>query len=407
MATNASALNATAAVVANFTKFNGTTFKSCAFYDGLVSTTFHLHPNAIRSNDCKSSTCSALFAALVQQLGNCSIEDDDSHTIVAVSSFGGICQASTPTTAPSNIIIYSPSATVEPYNHSSSTTTIVAIACASVVALALILFAWSRKRRLVNDCDATEKMSMQAQLSDLDMFRIPSAELMLTRPLAEGAYGQVWFGEYNHSAVAIKRLLPNKSNANELLKFMAELVLLSKMDCPYVVAFYGVAWTRPTDILMVTEFVEHGDLRHVLESTALTWPLKLQCALHIAEALVYLFCMEPRVIHRDLKLRNVLLNDEYHAKVTDFGIAREMDDTTMTSGIGTYRWMAPEVLQDGHYTQAADIFSFGVILAELETEMLPYSDLRNGRGNQLTDTAIMAKVMAGELTPRSPPIALN
>ncbi|CAK4088212.1 unnamed protein product [Aphanomyces euteiches] len=251
--------------------------------------------------------------------------------------------------------------------------------------------------------DATERMSMQAQLSHLDMFRIPSAELMLTRPLAEGAYGQVWLGEYNHSAVAIKRLLPNKSNANELFKFMAEIVLLSKMDCPYVVAFYGVAWTRPTEILMVTEFVEHGDLRHVLESTALTWTLKLQCALHIAEALVYLFCMEPRVIHRDLKSRNVLLNDEYHAKVTDFGIAREMDDTTMTSGIGTYRWMAPEVLQDGHYTQAADIFSFGVILAELETEMLPYSDLRNGRGNQLTDTAIMAKVMAGELTPSFSP----
>ncbi|KAG9401148.1 hypothetical protein AC1031_009903 [Aphanomyces cochlioides] len=204
MATNSSVLNATAcaplvaAVVSNFTKFNGTTFKSCAFYDGLVSTTFHLHPNAIRSNDCKSSTCSALFATLVQQLGNCSIEDDDSHTIVAVSSFGVICQASTPTTAPSNIIIYSPTATVEPHNHSSSTTTIVAIACASVVAIALIFFAWSRKRRqakeLVADhystlpeshgntwltfSDATERMSMQAQLSHLDMFRIPSAELM-------------------------------------------------------------------------------------------------------------------------------------------------------------------------------------------------------------------------------------
>jgi len=155
-------------------------------------------------------------------------------------------------------------------------------------------------------------------------------------------------------------------------------------------------------MMLITEFMDRGDLRNVLQATdfnTFPWQDKLQCALNIAEGLIYLHLMDPRVIHRDLKSRNVLLDSKSGAKITDFGVSRETDDATMTAGIGTYRWMAPEVLSDGHYAESADIFSFGVILSELDTHCVPYSDLRNASGNPMTDTAIMSKVMAGDLHP--------
>ncbi|RLO00267.1 hypothetical protein DYB28_010162, partial [Aphanomyces astaci] len=207
-----------------------------------------------------------------------------------------------------------------------------------------------------------KSMPGQLDLCDLDMHRVHPKDIHLIQPLAQGAYGEVWVAENLGVSIAVKRLLPSKTSLADLQKFIWEIKLLSK----YVV-------------------------RHIV--------LYVQCALHIAEGLVFLHSMDPKVIHRDLKSRNVLLDADFNAKITDFGIARETDDATMTAGIGTYRWIAPEVLMDGHYSESADIFSLGVILTELSTELIPYSDLRNDKGNVYTDTAIMAKVMAGELTP--------
>ncbi|OQR93053.1 kinase, partial [Thraustotheca clavata] len=240
-------------------------------------------------------------------------------------------------------------------------------------------------------------------MCNLDMYRIPSNEVSMIKALAQGAYGEVWLGQYEGQVVAVKKLLNHKRDRNELQKFIQEIALMSKMDCPYIVKFIGATWSRPSDIMLVTEYMDAGDLRNILQTNTstgtLTWPHKINCAYQISEALVYLHSLEPKVIHRDLKSRNVLLNSKMQSKLTDFGVSRETDDATMTAGIGTYRWMAPEVLQDGHYTESADMFSFGVILAELSNEIVPYSDLRNASGNAYTDTAIMAKVMQGQIRP--------
>ncbi|ETV70700.1 TKL protein kinase [Aphanomyces astaci] len=238
-------------------------------------------------------------------------------------------------------------------------------------------------------------------MCEIDMYRLPTSDVHLVKPLAQGAFGEVWVGDYQGSQIAIKRLLPTKSTLPDVQRFIWEIKLLSKIECPYVVHFIGVAWNTPGDMMLLTEFMNGGDLRQVLEltPTSFQWVHKLRCALSVAEGLVYLHLMDPKVIHRDLKSRNVLLDSDFNTKLTDFGIARETDDATMTAGIGTFRWMAPEVLLDGHYTEKADIFSFGVILSELSTNIVPYSDLRNDKGNAYTDTAIMAKVMMGELIP--------
>ncbi|GLD93813.1 hypothetical protein PINS_up002418 [Pythium insidiosum] len=134
--------------------------------------------------------------------------------------------------------------------------------------------------------------------------------------------------------------------------------------------------------------MDRGDLRSVLHGCKqrrerLSWSdHKTTIALHIAEALTYLHSLSPKVIHRDLKSKNVLLNADMEAKLSDFGISRErrFEETHMTAGIGTSFWIAPEVLLGRDYDERADIFSFGVVLSELDTEDYPYWNDRNGNG---------------------------
>ncbi|ETV99749.1 TKL protein kinase [Aphanomyces invadans] len=253
--------------------------------------------------------------------------------------------------------------------------------------------------------DGIVTQGLARDLEQLELHRIPFADVCLVQPLAEGAFGQVWLGNYMGQRVAVKKLLPRKATTADLMQFVNEIKLVAKFDCPYVVSFVGAAWHKPIDMVLVTEFMDRGDLRGVLQANAakpcaeLTWHDKVECALGIAEGLVYLHSMDPVVIHRDLKSRNVLLDSVRGTKITDFGIARETHDQTLTLNAGTYRWMAPEVVQDGHYSQSADVFSFGVILSELDTEQLPYANQRNDRGNPFTDLGLMEAVAKGRILP--------
>ncbi|KDO32603.1 TKL protein kinase [Saprolegnia parasitica CBS 223.65] len=250
--------------------------------------------------------------------------------------------------------------------------------------------------------DSALSSSREFDLCELEMYRIQSFEISIVKALAQGAHGEVCMGMYQGIAVAVKKMLPKSLSHDEVQKFVLEIKLMAKLNSPYIVRFIGASWLRPSDIMLVTEFMDMGDLRNFLQLTSdetVSWQQKLQLALNIVHGLVYLHSLDHKIIHRDLKSRNVLLNTKLNAKLTDFGISREMDDMTMTAGIGTYRWMAPEVLQDGHYAESADMFSFGVILSELSTHRLPYSDYVNGSGRPYTDTAIMARVMMGDFQP--------
>ncbi|CAK4135574.1 unnamed protein product [Aphanomyces euteiches] len=240
-------------------------------------------------------------------------------------------------------------------------------------------------------------------LQMLALWNIPPSEILLEERLAKGAFGEVWRATYMGEYVAVKTLLQHKSSRSDLETFIEEIKLMAKMECPAIVQFIGVSYHRVIDLKLVVEFMGGGDLRSFLQATPVgSFPMRylLQVALRIADALVYLHVMDPKVIHRDLKSRNVLMDPEKGAKVTDFGVSREaMDQETLTQGVGTYRWMAPEALMDDHYSTSADIYSFGIVLSELTTHQLPYSDMTHANGHPLSDTAIIAQVMRGDLQP--------
>ncbi|OQR86435.1 protein kinase [Achlya hypogyna] len=175
------------------------------------------------------------------------------------------------------------------------------------------------------------------------------------------------------------------------------------MDCPYIVRLVGANWTRPVDVEAVVEFMDRGDLRSVLSTTVpadFPWTEKRRSILSVVEGLIYLHTFETAIIHRDVKSRNVLLDSVKGTKITDFGVSREVDEGTLTNGIGTYQWMAPEVISGHHYSTAADVYSFGVLLSEYSTHRLPYANFVNPSTRlPFPQQVVLTKVAAGELRP--------
>ncbi|ETM47566.1 TKL protein kinase, partial [Phytophthora nicotianae] len=203
--------------------------------------------------------------------------------------------------------------------------------------------------------------------------RIPREKVVILRHICRGGGGEVYLGQFNQQQVAVKMLLPEmRKSVKHVNSFLAEVKFMATLDHPRIVQFVGVAWDSLTDLCVVSEFMEGGDLRALLATYEKEKHptgfdrAKVTIALHVAHALTYLHSLETPVLHRDLKSKNVLLTSSLEAKLTDFGISREQADRTMTAGVGTSLWMAPEVMLGERYDDKADMFSFGVLLSELD-----------------------------------------
>ncbi|OQS06782.1 kinase [Thraustotheca clavata] len=242
-------------------------------------------------------------------------------------------------------------------------------------------------------------------------FRVANEEVELFDVLARGGFGVIYRGRFAGEDVAVKKCLPEKVNNHEAMEaFMCEIKLMSKLDHPNIVRFVGVAWTTLLQLKMLTEYQVNGNVRSLLlddkarNPRTLQWfqgeyVTKLRIASDVAEALVYLHTATPPIIHRDLKSSNVLLGKDYQAKLTDFGTSRELsDENTMTAEIGTLAWIAPEIMLGGHYTERADIYSFGVLLNELDLADLPYSNVTSD--GFISHTRLGVMVAGGKIAPK-------
>ncbi|KAI9981911.1 hypothetical protein PInf_009691 [Phytophthora infestans] len=205
--------------------------------------------------------------------------------------------------------------------------------------------------------------------------RIPFDSLSLTRALSKGAYGEVWIGEYDGQQVAIKKLFSGRDHkAEEVEAFAKEIELTARLAHPNIVSFVGVAWNTLTNLIMALEFLPTGDLHGYLTKHAdvLSWSKdKMGIAIGVARALEFLHSQVPPLIHRDLKSKNILLTRQLEPKLIDFGVSRGCEDFSMTAGVGTPYWTAPEILEGKRYTEQADIYSLGVVLTEIDTGRCP------------------------------------
>ncbi|CAI5712929.1 unnamed protein product [Hyaloperonospora brassicae] len=266
------------------------------------------------------------------------------------------------------------------------------------------------------DADITDK-SRQVANRVLEQFqadptlgrrRIPYASLYFTRVLSKGAFGEVWLAQLENQQVAVKRILNEKKNdVREIECFGAEIKLMASFSHPKIVEFVGISWSSMQDVCAVTEYMSKGDLYGFLKRRQgqLNWrDHRIYLAEDVADALGYLHGLSPKVIHRDLKSKNILLDDSFRAKLSDFGISRERSvEDTMTAGVGTIYWTAPEVLMGKKYTEKADIFSFGIVMSELDMHVVPYSDKRDSAGKKLQGMKIVQMVIRRNLRPTFSP----
>ncbi|TMW61854.1 hypothetical protein Poli38472_010917 [Pythium oligandrum] len=296
---------------------------------------------------------------------------------------------------------------------SSMDPTTITLMIVGLVAVVAILGAilWYRRRKQsasknMSDYSASTEVSGEGALwhdDELMRHRLDPGLLQVNRLLATGTYGQVFLATYRDRKVALKRLKNHNSSRADIQQFVSEIKMMANFRFPKIVRFVGVVWTKESDIAVVTEYMENGDLRSYLDKTKRRahdgWTVqKYRIALDIAEALVYLHSLDPPMIHRDLKSCNVLLDKEMSACLSDFGTTRVVDDaSTMTAAVGTALWMAPEVLSGRRYDQSADIYSLGVILSELDTHRLPFHDRDQDESTTSDGSFTVGKAASGAL----------
>ncbi|RLN95078.1 hypothetical protein BBJ28_00017689 [Nothophytophthora sp. Chile5] len=271
-----------------------------------------------------------------------------------------------------------------------------------VAVLLVVALVWRRSRRIPGQ--------FAAELDDprLLPLLLKSTEIKDIKRIADGGHTVVWLLKYRKSQLlAAKRLRKDKTNGashqRDVKAFVAEIKLAASLEHTNVVKLVGAACTVKTAFQALFEYVNCGNVRDYLSlSTPREWnALKLQIAVDVAEALVSLHSLAPVVLHRDLNSSTVLLNSALQAKLIKAVISqlKSDDNGEKKQQAGSGPWQAPEVLagvQDGD--QAADIFSFDVLLSELDTHAIPCSDVGSIRNTiVLADAAILQPIAASSI----------
>ncbi|KAJ8440036.1 hypothetical protein Cgig2_020524 [Carnegiea gigantea] len=204
-----------------------------------------------------------------------------------------------------------------------------------------------------------------------------------TNLLGQGGFGYVHKGFLpNGKEVAVKQL---KSGSNQgEREFQAEVETISRVHHRHLVSLVGYCISEDQRML-VYEYIPNKTLEFHLHGVGqgrppLSWATRLKIALGAAKGLAYLHedC-QPKIIHRDIKAANILLDNDFEAKVADFGLAKFSFDTdthVSTRVMGTFGYLAPEYASSGKLTEKSDVFSFGVVLLELITGRRPVDKSR-------------------------------
>ncbi|KAH1042091.1 hypothetical protein GYH30_024414 [Glycine max] len=217
--------------------------------------------------------------------------------------------------------------------------------------------------------------------------------------IGEGGYGIVYRGQLiNGNPVAIKKLLNNLGQAEK--EFRVEVEAIGHVRHKNLVRLLGYC-IEGTHRLLIYEYVNNGNLEQWLHGAMrqhgfLTWDARIKILLGTAKALAYLHeAIEPKVVHRDIKSSNILIDEDFNAKISDFGLAKLLGagkSHITTRVMGTFGYVAPEYANSGLLNEKSDVYSFGVLLLEAITGRDPVDYSRPAAEVNLVD---WLKMMVG------------
>ncbi|KAI7725067.1 hypothetical protein M8C21_018360 [Ambrosia artemisiifolia] len=220
--------------------------------------------------------------------------------------------------------------------------------------------------------------------------------------LGEGGFGQVFKGwvdgvTYAPSKagvgipVAVKKL--DSGSFQGLKEWQAEVEFLGKFSHPNLVKLLGYCW-EDQEFLLVYEYMQQGSLENHLfkkDTETLPWKIRIKIAMGAAQGLAFLHNTERKVIYRDFKPSNVLLDGDFNAKLSDFGLAKlgpiNGESHVSTMIVGTYGYAAPEYMITGHLYVKSDVYGFGVVMLEMITGLRVLDPNRPPSQQNLVDWA--------------------
>ncbi|XP_010272760.1 PREDICTED: probable leucine-rich repeat receptor-like serine/threonine-protein kinase At3g14840, partial [Nelumbo nucifera] len=252
---------------------------------------------------------------------------------------------------------------------------VAGIVVSVVVLISMVLgFLWwkgnqVRKSRMYQDL---RSLDLHTGSFTLRQIKAATNNFDAANKIGEGGFGSVYKGLLSDGTIiAVKQLSSKSKQGNR--EFVNEIGMISALQHPHLVKLYGCC-IEDNQLLLVYEFMKNNSLAHALFGPEecqlrLDWSTRQKICVGIARGLTYLH-EESRlkIVHRDIKATNVLLDKDLNPKISDFGLAKldEEDNTHISTRIaGTFGYMAPEYAMKGYLTDKADVYSFGVVALEI------------------------------------------
>eukprot|EP01091_Cochliopodium_minus_P015801 TRINITY_DN5718_c0_g3_i1.p1 TRINITY_DN5718_c0_g3~~TRINITY_DN5718_c0_g3_i1.p1 ORF type:complete len:753 (+),score=164.08 TRINITY_DN5718_c0_g3_i1:413-2671(+) len=246
-----------------------------------------------------------------------------------------------------------------------------------LIVLAINFRKQSRRQHLSEKSPLINSLGNSKGLTELELEHINPEEIEIKKRIGRGSFGEVFKAKWRGINIAVKKLPKHMMSGKFVDSFVEEISITNTLRHPNILQVLGVC-IDGNNILMLTEYIQNGSLYQVLhnEKINLDWPKIQKMLLDAARGMNYLHKRKVPIIHRDLKSHNLLVDENFHIRICDFGLSRilENQEKTMTA-CGTPCWTAPEVLRNERYSESADVYSFGIVLWECITRKDPYDGL--------------------------------